>query len=147
MWGRGSHSTAASQSPPPHSIPTVPSNSSGGSTPPQLSTSVNLGEEKEEPEHNQEKRSGRLSLRPHWQITTGLRAPMSPTQALDSDPRMVKRRGQGYHGAHLPSNSNSRAHRPLPVHKAAISVEVTTTKTHQHLSSIPVQNPIGYLML
>lgn len=121
MWGRGSHSTAASQSPPPHSIPTMPSNSSGGSTPPQLSTSVNLGEE-EEPEHNQKKCSGLLSLRPHWQITTGLRAPMSPTQALDADPRMVKRRGQGYHGARLPSNSNSRAHRPLPVHKAAISL-------------------------
>lgn len=50
MWGWGSHSTAASQSPPPHSIPTMPSNSSRGLYPHSAEPmSVNLGEEEEEP--------------------------------------------------------------------------------------------------
>lgn len=63
MWGWGSHSTAASQSPPPHSIPTMPSNSSRGLYPHSAEPmSVNLGEE-EEPKYNQKRVSGLLSLR------------------------------------------------------------------------------------
>lgn len=55
MWGWGSHSTAASQSPPPpHSILTMSSNSFRGLYPHSAEPmSVNLGEEKEEPEYNQ----------------------------------------------------------------------------------------------
>lgn len=59
MWGWGSHTAQLLLSrPPPHSIPTMPSNSSRGLYPRSAEpVSVNLGEEREEPEYNQKRGS------------------------------------------------------------------------------------------